>query len=90
MKKSFTRTVQDIRKYCLWCTCGISKEIRECPLVDECPLFKLRLGKITDKKIKLSYLLNKINENCIECSSRNKYAVPYCTHKDCDLHKYIN
>ena len=43
-----------IRKYCLWCCCGRTREVELCPFRD-CPLWPFRLGrKIKEERWKLS------------------------------------
>lgn len=36
--------IQAIRAKCIDCSCGILKEVRECPIKD-CPLWPYRMGK---------------------------------------------
>lgn len=43
-KKVITNPVKAIRKYCLGCVNGSSKEVELCPITD-CELFSFRFGK---------------------------------------------
>uniref|UniRef100_A0A7V3E844 Uncharacterized protein n=1 Tax=Ignavibacterium album TaxID=591197 RepID=A0A7V3E844_9BACT len=41
--------VKAIRKYCLECSCGSLKEVKNC-VCSDCPLYPFRLGKNPNRK----------------------------------------
>jgi len=69
-----------IRKHCLWCCGGSALEIKLCP-VEECSLWRLRLGK----ESKGYPQLNAIRRKCLDCGDGTAYDVRTCAHSDCLL-----
>ncbi|MHA1329792.1 MAG: hypothetical protein ACTSR2_01825 [Candidatus Hodarchaeales archaeon] len=72
-----------IRKYCLWCMNGSSKEVEQCPSKD-CPLYPLRFGK----RLKGYSPLKAIRKKCLDCGEKTPFAVKNCEFKHCPLYKY--
>jgi len=82
-----TSPLQNIRKYCLWCCCGVSHEVAFCPANESfpgCPLWVLRFGR----GIKGIRSLKQIRLKCLECSSDSTQEVTDCRFKDCPLYFY--
>ena len=48
MDKFYKTPIKVIRAKCLDCTCGQSKEIRLCPIIN-CPLYPYRMGRRPDE-----------------------------------------
>jgi hypothetical protein len=49
MKKNYLTPIKAIRKFCIDCSGGSIKEVREC-IIKDCPLFDFRLGKNPRRK----------------------------------------
>ena len=95
--------IKSIRKYCLWCCCGSTKEVKLCPIYD-CPLHPYRMGKRPNSQALLglnsqigkedskasSFLtpVKAVREKCRDCSTYRTKEIRNCKHTDCDLHPY--
>ena len=71
-----------IRAYCLECTAGSVKEVKNCTSTN-CPLYLLRMGK----KRAGSTRLKAIRQFCVDCQG-GRTAANGCTTFDCELHNY--
>lgn len=72
-----TLATKAVKKYCLECMNGNSKEVELCPS-DTCPLYKYRFG---DKSGATRRAIKTKCEGCMEMPNR-------CEFTDCPLHPY--
>ncbi|MFX1538555.1 MAG: hypothetical protein ACFFDI_30560 [Promethearchaeota archaeon] len=79
------KPLEAVRKYCLWCCCNQSKEVRLCP-VNKCPLYPFRFGRNPDKQHKLN--LKIIRRKCINCSGFSLSDVRECWDQNCALYPF--
>ena len=77
------RPLTALRRYCLWCMNGNSKEVELCSATD-CPLYPFRLGK----RIKGKSILRAIKERCIDCGEGTISAVKKCEFSECPLYRF--
>lgn len=75
--------MKSIRKYCLDCCVGSSKEVRFC-VIPACPLFPFRFGK----RVKRISPLKMIRKNCLDCGEGTPFDVKNCEITDCYLYQY--
>ena len=73
-----------IRKYCLWCMNGSSKEVELCPY-KSCELYPYRFGK--GGKSSLTPL-KSIRRKCLDCVGFSAQRVKECDRADCALFFY--
>lgn len=73
--------IRSIRKYCLDCCVGSSKEVKLC-VIPACPLFPLRFGK----GAKGVSPLKMIRKNCLGCGEGTAFDVKNCELTDCFLY----
>jgi len=71
-----------IKKFCLDCYGGNSKEVETCP--DDCELWPLRFGK----KIKKISPLKSIKSKCRWCMGGNSKDIKGCLTPNCAIYKY--
>jgi len=76
-----------VRHFCLDCSAGSIKDVRDCELLD-CPLHEFRMGtgKQNPKKRSLA-----IRQYCLRiCMMGQKYEVSICHIQNCPLYRFRN
>jgi len=81
--KKIIPPLRTIRKYCLECMNGNSKEVKLCPSTN-CSLYPFRFGKGIIGKSRLK----AIRKECLGCGEGTWKVVKDCEFKDCPLYKY--
>ena len=75
--------IKSIRKYCIWCCNGQSKEVALCNGTD-CSLYHYRFSKKGEGAIKSS--IKSIRLRCIDCMDGSPGEVKNCDETECTLH----
>ncbi|MCP4651224.1 MAG: hypothetical protein GY853_14245 [PVC group bacterium] len=78
------RPLLAIRRECLACCSGSSKEVSLCPITT-CALYPLRFGKKSKSK---QTTLQAIKQKCRDCGEGTAKAVRECEFIDCALFQY--